>query len=68
MEHGEGTVYGTSVLARGRVHVSCLHYVNWGGHHGGTEASPKCRGEVAGEVIYQETNRREKEVSRSART
>lgn len=53
LEHGEGTMASTAVLARGRVHISRLDHVDRGGNDGGAEACPEGRSEVARKVICQ---------------
>lgn len=45
--HGPGTVDGTLVLARWRVHVSSFHHIDWGSDHRGDEAGAERRHKVA---------------------
>lgn len=53
-QHGHGTVQGTAVLARHRVHVARLHHIHRGGHQGGAEAGGEGSSEVAGHVVCRE--------------
>lgn len=50
-QHGPGTVDGTLVLARWRVHVPGLDHVHGRGDHRGDEAGAERRDEVAGQVV-----------------
>lgn len=56
--HLQHTVQGAAVSAWRGVHVPGLHHIHGGGHDRGTEAGPKGRDKVAGEVVCSGEGRR----------